>query len=170
MLAEDFFMQRYRGYGERAWIAWHSLDERDRFGRPVAVRQLELRSKERGEPKLNSGELWKFIYGEYAEPSWRVAQAAADVLGVDLDWLMRERGAGPKRSVDLGKIEGWPGPRKAAPQRKGRKLKPPELLVVERPFANQPIPPPGEPVRHQKEPGKLPGPARKTGRAKGAAK
>lgn len=108
--AFTFLAMRYSGgYGERAWVAWHSLSERDNVkGSPVALRELERRHK------LNQGELTKFVRGEYAEPSYRVVRAAAEALRITIDWLMHELGDGPARAHYIGAPPDWPGPRKSA--------------------------------------------------------
>lgn len=110
----------WEDYGRRAWAAWHSLDERGPDGAgPPALPSLIKRS-ELASSLLNRGEVYRFVYGEYAEPSWRVARGVAQALGVDLDWLMLGEGEAPRRSVDLGRLPPWPGPRKSAKKPKGR--------------------------------------------------
>lgn len=116
----------WEDYGRRAWAAWHSLDERAPDGAgPPSLNSLAKRTK-RAEQLLNYGEMNKFLRGEYAEPSWRVARGVAEALGVDLDWLMLGEGEAPRRSVDLGRIPPWPGPRESAKKPKGRARMRPE--------------------------------------------
>jgi len=99
---------RFGGYGHRAWAAWHCLPGSDKFGRPVADREITRRS-----PLLNQGEFLKLVHEEYSEPSWRVVYAAALELGVSMQWLMLGEGEGPKRPAEI-KIPDWPGPRPSA--------------------------------------------------------
>lgn len=105
-------MRRFGTYGERAWYAWYCLDERNKFGEPTPARELERRSDE-----LNQGELSRMLHGEYREPSWRVAKAAAAVLRVDPEWLMDEKGKGPALPYGYS-VPSWPGPRPSAERRK----------------------------------------------------
>lgn len=79
------------------------------------MRELERRSRmHRGALVLNQGELSKMLHGEYAEPSWRVVRATAEVLGVDPEWLMHDKGAGPDVPYGVGNPPPWPGPRPSA--------------------------------------------------------
>lgn len=100
----------------RAWIALYSLPERSPDGGHVRYDVLTGRS-----PLLNKGEINRFVCAEYSEPSYRVAQGVADVLGVDVAWLMLNRGQAPRVPVEFGLPPPWHGKRPSAPKRKGRR-------------------------------------------------